>query len=238
MPITVNFENPPGNRVQTRQFSPGDTIRVTGKVTGLLNLGEPFQPVRVEVMDGFPSAFAESRTNILGNYSFAVKLPSDVVTQANVAVTAFYAIGSPERVVIPIGIGTNAAEIKLPVSQLDTVIKVVLIGGGIVLALYAFQTFQRIKKVVSIPARAMSQNPGDSHIRRCPKCGVVFTSPLRPTLCPICRKPWTGNNPIHPQALESLKRYKADLRAGHNKAAEYWRGQAAAYFTANPRENP
>jgi len=41
-------------------------------------------------------------------------------------------------------------------------------------------------------------------------------------------------NPIHPQALESLKRYKADLKAGHRKAAEYWRGQAAAYFTANP----
>ena len=43
-------------------------------------------------------------------------------------------------------------------------------------------------------------------------------------------------NPVHPQALESLKRYKADLKAGHTDAAEYWRGQAAAYFTANPSD--
>ncbi len=39
---------------------------------------------------------------------------------------------------------------------------------------------------------------------------------------------------VHPEALESLKRYKDDLKAGHRDAAEYWRGQAGAYFTANP----
>ncbi len=39
---------------------------------------------------------------------------------------------------------------------------------------------------------------------------------------------------IHPEAIESLKRYKKDLQAGHKDAAEYWRGQAGAYFTANP----
>ncbi len=39
---------------------------------------------------------------------------------------------------------------------------------------------------------------------------------------------------VHPEALESLKRYKDDLKAGHTSAAEYWRGQAGAYFTANP----
>lgn len=39
---------------------------------------------------------------------------------------------------------------------------------------------------------------------------------------------------VHPQALESLKRYKSDVKAGHKDAAEYWRGQAGAYFTANP----
>ena len=41
---------------------------------------------------------------------------------------------------------------------------------------------------------------------------------------------------VHPQALESLKRYKDDLKAGHVDAAEYWRGQAGAYFTANPSD--
>ena len=149
MPITVNFESPPGNRVQTRQFNPGDTIRVTGKVTGLLNLGEPFQPVRVEIVDDFPSAFAESRTNILGNYSFDVRLPRDVVTQADVAVTAFYSIGSPERVVIPIGIGTKAASIKLPTSLLDTAVKVLLIGGGILLAFYVVRSVKSVKRITS-----------------------------------------------------------------------------------------
>ena len=39
---------------------------------------------------------------------------------------------------------------------------------------------------------------------------------------------------VHPEAAESLKRYKDDLKAGHLDAAEYWRGQAGAYFTANP----
>ena len=39
---------------------------------------------------------------------------------------------------------------------------------------------------------------------------------------------------VHPEAVESLKRYKDDLKAGHKDAAEYWRGQAGAYFTANP----
>ena len=42
------------------------------------------------------------------------------------------------------------------------------------------------------------------------------------------------DNPIHPQALESLKRYKEDLKAGHKGGAEFWRGSAGAYFTANP----
>jgi len=43
-----------------------------------------------------------------------------------------------------------------------------------------------------------------------------------------------GANPVHPQATKALKRYKEDLKAGHMGAAEYWRGQAGAYFTANP----
>lgn len=39
--------------------------------------------------------------------------------------------------------------------------------------------------------------------------------------------------PIHPQALVDRERYFDDLRAGHTDAAEYWRGSAGAYFTAN-----
>ena len=51
----------------------------------------------------------------------------------------------------------------------------------------------------------------------------------------LLRDPDSVKNPkVHPQAVESLKRYKSDLKAGHLDAAEYWRGQAGAYFTANP----
>jgi hypothetical protein len=41
---------------------------------------------------------------------------------------------------------------------------------------------------------------------------------------------------IHPQALEALKRVKADEKAGHSDAADYWRGQASGFFLANPKK--
>jgi hypothetical protein len=44
------------------------------------------------------------------------------------------------------------------------------------------------------------------------------------------------NPKVRAEALEARKRYSDDLKAGHKDAAEYWRGQAGAYFTANPKE--
>ena len=44
------------------------------------------------------------------------------------------------------------------------------------------------------------------------------------------------NPKVRAEALEARKRYQADLKAGHKDAAEYWRGQAGAYFTSNPKE--
>ena len=41
-------------------------------------------------------------------------------------------------------------------------------------------------------------------------------------------------NPNLKLAKEMKSRYTDDLKAGHKSAAEYWRGQAAAYFTSNP----
>ncbi len=38
---------------------------------------------------------------------------------------------------------------------------------------------------------------------------------------------------VHPEALVALNRMKSDSAAGHD-AEDYWRGAAAAYFTANP----
>jgi hypothetical protein len=40
---------------------------------------------------------------------------------------------------------------------------------------------------------------------------------------------------VDPRAFMARDRYREDMAAGHDDAAEYWRGQAGAYFTANPR---
>ncbi|MDP2952105.1 MAG: hypothetical protein Q8O76_02150, partial [Chloroflexota bacterium] len=41
-------------------------------------------------------------------------------------------------------------------------------------------------------------------------------------------------NPNLALAKDMRSRYQEDLKAGHMDAAEYWRGQSAAYFTGNP----
>jgi len=38
---------------------------------------------------------------------------------------------------------------------------------------------------------------------------------------------------VHPLAFEARDRYLEDTEAGHSSAAEYWRGQAGAFFTGN-----
>ncbi len=47
----------------------------------------------------------------------------------------------------------------------------------------------------------------------------------------VLSNPKSGNMT---KALTMKARYKEDLAAGHKDAAEYWRGQASAYFTGNP----
>lgn len=42
---------------------------------------------------------------------------------------------------------------------------------------------------------------------------------------------------VAPLAFEARDRYREDLRAGHVDAAEYWRGQAAALFAGDPRQD-
>ncbi len=55
-------------------------------------------------------------------------------------------------------------------------------------------------------------------------------------LCRECKKEYLHyyGNPNMKLAKEMRKRYQGDVKAGHTDAAEYWRGQAAAYFTGNP----
>lgn len=102
MAITVNFDSPPGVRVLTREFSPGDRIRVSGKVTGFLGIPQAFLKVRLDITDNFSPLYAESYTNYLGNYYFDVTLP-DVDGQAKVIITT-----ANEAVSVSIGIGVQA----------------------------------------------------------------------------------------------------------------------------------
>lgn len=58
------------------------------------------------------------------------------------------------------------------------------------------------------------------------------------TLVPLIIGQFHTANPNLPLAMSMRERYQDDLKAGHKDAAEYWRGQAAAYFTGNPKLDP
>ncbi len=113
--MTVNLERPPGTLAARRQFDPGDLIRVSGKVTGSFGLPNSFQPVRLDIHDGFSPIFLESRTNIAGNYWFDITLP-DTVSKAELVVTAWFPIGGAEQAKIPIGIGAEPDPLPAPPS--------------------------------------------------------------------------------------------------------------------------
>lgn len=56
-----------------------------------------------------------------------------------------------------------------------------------------------------------------------------------PLLAVVGMNPPPGRE-VHPLAFVARDRYRADLEEpGHQEAAEYWRGQAGAFFTMNPR---
>jgi len=132
--ITVKFENPPGNILSTRVFTPGQGLRVGAYVTGPLGLGEPFIPVRFELYgDKFTDYYADTIATVQGNAWVDWILPN-VITPAKVRITAFYPIGSDEIVEIPIGIGQEAPPI-IPPGDTSWMWAV---GIGVVLILGAF----------------------------------------------------------------------------------------------------
>lgn len=101
MAITVNFESPPGVLALSREFSPGDRIRVSGKVTGFLGLPSAWLKVRLDITDNFSPLYVENYTNLMGNYWFDVTLP-EVEGLAKVIITT-----PSETVSVPIGIGVT-----------------------------------------------------------------------------------------------------------------------------------
>ena len=138
MSISVNFENPIGSIVGTRQFSPGDRIRVSGNVSGFIPMGAPGVLVSVDVVvDGSSVVYGQDKTSLLGNYGVDITLP-DYDTRADVIVIGSYGGGTfYERVVVPIGIGILPEPIpELPESQWEKYLKYAAIGALVLVAVY------------------------------------------------------------------------------------------------------
>lgn len=119
--IEVKFENPPGHELTTRQFAPGQPLRVGCYCENNLSPGipEPFLRVTFEMYgDGFASYYTDTMTNFFGNAWVDWQLPN-VVTTATVRITAYDLNGvSPirqsETITIPIGIGKTAPPVIPP----------------------------------------------------------------------------------------------------------------------------
>ena len=144
MSIEVKFESPPDNILVTRNFQPGQSLRIGGHVTGAAGLGEPFTPVVLDITDGFYPITAQSSTNWLGDFWFDVALPN-VTSQATVKLTATFSVMGQDVVTIPIGIGeVMPAPLPTPPKQVGEtaleVIKWVAIGAAILGIVYLITT--------------------------------------------------------------------------------------------------
>ncbi len=104
MSTSVIFESPPGNVLSTRRFARGQELRIGGKVTGTLGLGEPFQAVQLYLEGDFDPIYQSSWTDLLGDYWFDIRLP-DIDSQAVVTVVATFSLAGQDTVQVPIGIG-------------------------------------------------------------------------------------------------------------------------------------
>lgn len=107
MSIAVTISDSNGNRLNTRQFARGQSIVVSGHVTGALGLGEPFTHIQVEIPE--ISFLWQDTTSLFGNFSFGLTMPNRN-TNLTLRITATYTVAGQDNVVIPIGVGDVAAE--------------------------------------------------------------------------------------------------------------------------------
>lgn len=106
MAIVVKFENPPGNVLQTRQFTPGQELRIGGHVTDITGLSIPLLGITLDILSsGFSPISMNTTTTILGDFWFDIILPSVEST----AVVKIYAeptlLTGGQTAEIPIAIG-------------------------------------------------------------------------------------------------------------------------------------
>lgn len=144
MSTSVVFESPPGNILNTRQFSPGQAIRISGKCVGPLGLGEPGTYVTLDIHDSFPSVYSSTYTNLLGDYHFDIVLPN-VSTQATVHVCAQYTLGGIEDVTVPIGIGESAPPLPSPPPSWEKTLE--WIGIGLFALIVTVGVWKLVRKV-------------------------------------------------------------------------------------------
>ena len=149
MGTTIQFENPPGTVLTTRQFAPGQDLRVGGHSTTDFGLPNVNGAVSLDITSAaFSPISVSSRVNWLGDFWFDITLPN-VNAQAVVRVVVQYSMGSPEVVTVPIGIGTAVPGPlpKPPESELSKTIRYAAIGAGILGAIYVVSmiapTFKR-----------------------------------------------------------------------------------------------
>ena len=144
--IEVKFENPPGNVLSTRQFEPGQALRIGVHVT---HWSSPviYLPVRFEFYNG-ASYFEDRSTDIWANAWVDWIMPN-VVTKATVKITAYHILG-PETMEIPIGIGREPPPVG---GAINWTLLWVIGGIGVGLAaLYVFTRASGIHKVTSATA--------------------------------------------------------------------------------------
>lgn len=145
----VRFENPPGEELATRQFEPGQDLRIVVKPMGFLGIPEPFIECRIELFNSFAPYYWDVRSNLFGTAYVDLVLP-DMITQATVKVTIFW-IGSVEIVTIPIAIGTTPAPIPEPPGGIiESTLKWVAIGAGMIALVYlASKAYPSVKRAVT-----------------------------------------------------------------------------------------
>jgi hypothetical protein len=133
--VKVYFQLPDGTDLATRQFDPGQALRILVQVRGVLGLPEPWLKITLDIhatSGTFAPIYDEGSTSILGNYAFYISLPN-TTAQADCIVTVYPVVGSGLQVITPIGIGEGPPPLpKPPATTLETVLKWVAIGGGVI----------------------------------------------------------------------------------------------------------
>lgn len=128
--VNVFFENPPGTRLDTRQFNPGQPLHISVQVRGTLGVPEPNLRVTLDIHSTssvtFQPIYNSGNTNLAGNVAFDINLPN-VVTKADCIVTVYPVIGDADIITIPIGIGTTPAPLPTPGTSVLT--KALVIGA-------------------------------------------------------------------------------------------------------------